>query len=253
MKQYSVKQLAKLAGVSVRTLHLYDEKGLLTPSVRTEAKYRYYGEKELLKLQQILFYKELDFSLQDIKDIINNPEFDVLNALESHKNALNARQNRISALLETIDKTIFHLKNGGNMLKDEDLYAGLPKEKAQAYRNEAIEKWGKNTVEKSEMHLRNMSKEGLNTLKNRFLNIGKQLSDLQNEAPDSPTVQGLIAQHYDCICQFWGKKPTAEAYIGLGQLYTTDERYAMQDSAPQPDYAAFLSKAMKFYAEKHLG
>ena len=150
MKQYSVKQLAKLAGVSVRTLHLYDEKGLLKPFVRTEAKYRYYGEKELLKLQQILFYKELDFSLQDIGDIMNDPDFDVINALESHKTALKARQNRLSTLLQTIDKTIFHLLNKDKMLQHEDLYEGLPKEKAEAYRAEAIERWGQDTVEKSE-------------------------------------------------------------------------------------------------------
>lgn len=252
MKQYSVKQLAKITGVSVRTLHLYDEKGLLKPANRTEANYRFYGEKELMMLQQILFYRELDFSLQDIADIVNDPQFDVLTALESHKLALKDRMMRLSTLLNTIDTTIHHLKNGVKMLKDEDLYAGLPKEKAQAYRQEAINKWGQDTVEKSENQLRNMSKEGLNDLKNRFLNVGKQLHDMIHESPEADSVQVLIKEHFDCICQFWGKKPTAEAYIGLGQLYTTDERYTMTDDAPQPQYAAFLSAAMQYFAKKHL-
>jgi DNA-binding transcriptional MerR regulator len=234
MKRYSVKQLAKLAGVTVRTLHLYDEKGLLKPSVRTEAKYRFYDEKELLKLQQILFYKELGFSLLDIHNIINDTNFDIVRALESHKIALKERHNRISTLLTTIDKTIYHLKNGGNMLKDEDLYEGLPKDKAKAYRLEAIEKWGQDTVEK------------------RFLNIGKQLFELQNEEPTASVIQDLIAQHYACIEVFWGKKPTAEAYIGLGQLYTQDARYSMQNGAPQHDYAAFLSKAILYFVDTKL-
>jgi DNA-binding transcriptional MerR regulator len=75
MDNYSVKRLSDLAGVSVRTLHLYDEIGLLKPSIRTDAGYRIYGEKELLRLQQILFYKELDFSLQEIAAILDHPEF----------------------------------------------------------------------------------------------------------------------------------------------------------------------------------
>ena len=78
MENYSVKKLSDLAGVSVRTLHLYDEIGLLKPSVRTSAGYRLYGERELLRLQQVLFYKELDFSLQEIAAILDHPEFDVV-------------------------------------------------------------------------------------------------------------------------------------------------------------------------------
>lgn len=80
MKEYSVKGLSKIAGVSVRTLHHYDKIGLLKPAIRTEARYRLYGENELLKLQQILFYKELDFSLNEIINILNDPDFDLMKA-----------------------------------------------------------------------------------------------------------------------------------------------------------------------------
>ncbi|WP_343702573.1 MerR family transcriptional regulator [Chitinophaga sp.] len=96
MDNYSVKKLARLAGVSVRTLHLYDKMGLLEPSVRTQARYRLYGEKELLRLQQILFYRELDFPLKEIRDILDDPTFDLAQALEGHKKALQARQERIA-------------------------------------------------------------------------------------------------------------------------------------------------------------
>jgi DNA-binding transcriptional MerR regulator len=109
--RYSVKQLARLAGVSVRTLHVYDKMGLLKPSVRTDARYRYYGEAELLRLQQILFYKELDLSLKAIGEIINEPGFDLIAALNCHKAALTARRDGLDTLLNTIDNTIDHLKN----------------------------------------------------------------------------------------------------------------------------------------------
>src|SRR5688572_8269383 len=103
-KQYSVKQLAKLAGVSVRTLHLYDQLGLLKPAVRTEARYRLYGEPELLRLQQILFYKELGLPLQEIGEILDDPDFDLVKALGDHRKALQEQGKKIKVLLGTIDK-----------------------------------------------------------------------------------------------------------------------------------------------------
>ena len=110
-QKYSVKQLAKLAGITPRTLHLYDQLKLLKPALRTPAGYRYYNQHELLRLQQILFYKELDFPLKEIGRILDEPGFELLNALESHKKALTLKKARISTLLKTIDKTIITLKN----------------------------------------------------------------------------------------------------------------------------------------------
>ncbi|MDX2250139.1 MAG: MerR family transcriptional regulator [Bacteroidia bacterium] len=252
MRQLSVKQLARMAGVSVRTLHVYDQKGLLKPANRTEARYRLYGEKELLRLQQILFYKELDFSLQDISDIINEPDFDVVKALESHRIALLDRKKRLNTLLNTIDATIFHLKNNKTM-NYESLYEGLPKEKAAAYRAEALEKWGKDAIENSENQLLKMAKPDFEALKNRQIQLGQQLFALHTSAlPDAPEVQVLIKLHYELMEQFWAKKPTAEAYIGLGEMYVSDERYTLQNDVPQPAYAQFMSQAMRHFAETQL-
>jgi DNA-binding transcriptional MerR regulator len=131
MRQYSVNQLAKMAGVSVRTLHHYDRFGLLKPSVRTEARYRLYGKDELIRLQQILFYKELDFSLADIRRILNDPNFDRVTALESHRHALERRRDKLTTLLGTIDKTILELKGEQIMMTDEELYEGFSKQQAE--------------------------------------------------------------------------------------------------------------------------
>jgi len=255
MGSYSVKKLAKLAGVSVRTLHLYDKLGLLKPSSRTEARYRLYGEKELLRLQQILFYKELDFSLQEISAILDDPDFDFLQALENHKSALRARQERLSDMLKTIDKTILKLK-GQTMLSDEELYKGLPKEKAEAYRKEAIEKYGKDAVKRSENHLRKLSKEEFARLGAESEDIRQKLFLLRHEDPANEKVQEQVHRHYCSIRMFWGTEGSndtqAEAYRGLGQLYVNDERFTMIDGKPQPEYALFLSKAMGYYADTKL-
>ena len=111
MKLYNVKNLSKLAGVSVRTLHIYDKMGLLKPAFRTESQYRVYGENELLRLQQILFYRELDLPLKEISEIINKPDFKILDALELHKKAMEDKKEKIDLMLNTIEKTIFKLKN----------------------------------------------------------------------------------------------------------------------------------------------
>lgn len=256
MNTYSVQKMSKLAGVSVRTLHLYDQIGLLKPSIRTEARYRLYGEKELLRLQQILFYKELDFPLKEIQSILDNPDFDLVEALLSHKVSLKARQNRISTLLETIDKTVNHLKTGTIMLKPEELYDGLAKETAEAYRTEASKKYGVEVVEHSEKALGKMTKDQFEALKAELKENANALFALKEEDPTNAQVQKLIARHYEIIRIFWGTSGSgdkqAEAYKGLGQLYVNDERFTMIDGQPQPEYALFLSKSMAYFADNHL-
>lgn len=252
---YPVKKLAAMAGVSVRTLHLYDRIGLLKPAVRTEARYRLYGEQELLRLQQILFYKELEFSLQEIGDILDDPHFNFLEALEQHKASILARRQRLDVLLSTIDKTISKLKNTTTMKPDE-LYEGLPKEQAAAYRAEAIEKYGNDAVSRSEQTLMSMSKEELQHLGKEQAAITRALIALVNEDPASGQVQALIARHYANIQAFWGTAgtgdPTADAYRGLGELYVQDERFTMADGQSQPEFARFLRAAMNHFADTKL-
>lgn len=125
---YTVNKLSKLSGISVRTLHYYDEIGLLKPAYCGENNYRYYEEEQLLLLQQILFYRELGFQLNDINRIIHSDQFDKINALESHKKILNKDLNRTKNLIKTIDKTLFYLRGEATMNKEE-LYYGFDSEK----------------------------------------------------------------------------------------------------------------------------
>jgi DNA-binding transcriptional MerR regulator len=253
--RYSVTQLARMAGVSVRTLHVYDKMGLLQPSVRTDAGYRQYGEAELLRLQQILFYKELDFPLKGILDILDDPGFDLAEALAGHKRALSARRDRLDILLRTIDNTIDHLKNK-NMSNFERLYEGLPREQAAALRQEAIDHWGEEAILRSENALMGRSKASLDQLKADQKDISEKLRTLRHQDPASPPVQEQIARHCRNIRSFWGmgdgETIKAKAYKGLGELYVSDGRYMTRDGKPDPEFAGFMRAAMNYYADTEL-
>lgn len=248
---YTVKQLASMAGVSVRTLHHYDECGLLKPGKRSPAGYRLYGAYELYRLQQIMFYRELDLPLEDIAAILDDPGFELTAALEDHKKALQARRERISTLLETIEKTLLKLKSAPIMLTDNELYEGFPA--GNTYRDEAIAKWGKQAVENSEQALRKMDKGAFLKLKDDFDHTRTALKELMHLPPSHPKVQREVHAHFELIKKFWGTAvPEADrltAYKGLAQLYLQDERYTQApDGQPDPAYAAFLSEGMAWYA-----
>jgi len=221
MDGYTVKKLAEMAGVSVRTLHHYDETGLLKPADRTDAGYRLYGEDELLRLQQILYYKELDFPLKKISKILESPNFDKVDALRQHKVALKKRRERLDTLLSTIDKTISKIKEN-TIMTYEELYEGFPKEKAEAYRNEAIDKWG-DAVYQSEEHLKDLGKDKFQELQQNFAECWQKLAEMSDGDPESPEVQQEIDRHYHYILEFWGETESAEnlqqRYVGLGELY----------------------------------
>ena len=250
-KRYTVKELAALAGVTVRTLHLYDKIGLLNPSVRTEKKYRLYGKEELLRLQQILFYKELDLPLRRIAEILDDPDFDLIKALEGHKSSLTSRKRRISEMLGTIEKTILNLK-GKMKMTHEELYAGLPKEKVAQWRKFAREKWP-GQVEHGEKMLLEMSKEEFTKLQEGFKANMEALANLRHHLPRHAEVQNEIAKHYQYIQQFWGKcENIGEAYKGLGQLYVDDPLYATVSGKPDKGFAAFMRDAMVYYVDHNL-
>lgn len=141
MKTYNVQQLATLAEVTVRTLHHYDKVGLLKPSRNEVNSYRQYNEDDLLRLQQIMFFRELEFPLTKIKEIIDDQSFDVGEALVEHRKLIELKKKRMNNLLKTIDKTIKKITNKDTM-QDNELYEGFSKEEQEAWNKEAKERWG---------------------------------------------------------------------------------------------------------------
>ncbi|WP_089678411.1 MerR family transcriptional regulator [Catalinimonas alkaloidigena] len=246
MEKYSVKRLAQLAGVSVRTLHHYDQIGLLHPAERAESRYRYYGRPELLRLQQILFFRELDVPLHAIKRILDDPAFDQVDALRYHRHELVKRRDRLQQLLRTLDKTIAQLTQH-DMMTDDELYAGFSKEQATAYDQEAKERWGEKEVETSKNRLKAMNKQDYAALQQEAEAIGQELAAHLDQAPDAPEVQALVHRHYRWLEHHY--PVTAERYRGLANLYVDDERFRAFYDQHQPGLAVFLKRAMDHFSD----
>jgi len=137
----------------------------------------------------------------------------------------------------------------------EELYEGLPKEKAEAWRNEAIDKWGP-AVEQSERYLQSLGKEKFDQLKAGFAECWEKLANMSEQDPESPDVQAEIEKHYTYIRQLWGVTDSSDTrmkqYIGLGELYKADARYTTIHGVEHPGFGEFMSQAMQYFAEHNL-
>ena len=247
MKAYTIGQVANMAGVSVRTLHHYDHIGLLTPSARTAAGYRLYGEAELLRLQQILFFKELDLPLEEIGRILDDPGFDPVESLRHHRQLLQREMERLADLLNTIDKTIHRLTEDDMQMTDDELYAGFTPEQADRYRREARERYGTGVVEKAEQRAKQMSKAEWQAHGEEGEAVTIGLAERMDRPVDDPEVQALIARHHAWIEAFY--PASAERYRGLGQLYVTHPEFRAFYDNYSEGLADFIAEAMAHYAD----
>lgn len=247
---YTVQQLADLAGVSVRTLHHYDAIELLKPSSRTAAGYRVYGEDDLLRLQQILFFKELDFPLDEIKRVLDRPGFDRVTALESHRRMLQERAARLAVLMRTIDKTIQSLKEDTMPLTDAELYEGFSPEQIESYKREVQERYDPMLVAESNRRVSKMSKAQWKAVGAQGEAVTRRMAELMGRDPGDPEVQQTIAGHHAWIENFY--PCSAEVYRGLGELYTSDDRFRAFYEAYAPNLADFMQAAMNFYSDHTL-
>ncbi len=251
---YTVKQLAKLSGVSVRTLHFYDEIGLLTPAYHGENGYRYYEEKQLLHLQQILFFKELDFPLKEIEKILGRSDFDQLSALLSHRKVLKKRQERIGELLKTIDKTVKRIK-GAKKMSDQEIYTGFSKEKQKEYEEYLVDRYGKGATDligESKQSTKGWKKENGEAAKKAVDSLHLEFTAALEKGlrADSSEVQEIVGRHFKWVQQFY--EPTKEIYAGLGDLYVEHPDFRKMYDAYHLDLPDFLKRAMKIFAERNL-
>ena len=250
MTAYTVSQLAKMAGVSVRTLHHYDHIDLLKPSSRTAAGYRLYEEQDLLRLQQILFFRELDLPLKDIRDILDDPEFDPVEALKNHRRLLQRQAERFIHLLKTIDKTIQRLTEDDMTMTDEELYEGFTQEQIERYKREAREMYDPALVEESERRVKKMNRAQWKAIGAEGEAVTTGLAALADREPDDAEVQKLIARHHAWIENFY--PCSAEMYRGLGQLYVEHPEFRAFYEKYRPGLASFMSAAMNEYADQVL-
>lgn len=250
MHKYSVQQLSKLAGVSIRTLHYYDRIGLLKPAERTEKGYRIYSKIELLKLQQILFYKTLDFPLKEIATILDDPDFDLIKALEFHQVEISKRADRLTQLLITVNKTLHSLKNKKNMISDKELYEGFSQEQIDVMRTEVKKKWGADELLAVENRIHELGKDGWNDHKAKGEKINQRLADLMDLNPADPQVQQAIVLHFRHLNFYY--EVTKERYEGLGKMYVEDERFKAYYDKYRDGLAVFLRDAIWVFCQNGL-
>ena len=250
---YTVKKLSELSGVSVRTLHYYEEEGLFIPAYYGANGYRYYEEKELLQLQQILFFKELGFTIKQIKKVVGKNDFDQLLALYSHRESLQQEWEKIGQLLKTIDKTISHLK-GEKKMKENEIFSGFNKKQQAEYERQIINHFGdqgKVHIEECMQNAKKWSKEDEEKFKREFANICEELTLLleQNLKASAEKVQKAIRKHYFWLKNCW--TPTKESYADHGQfIVDSDLRKAYE--AYHPRLPEFIAEAIQIFANKEL-
>jgi DNA-binding transcriptional MerR regulator len=242
---YTVKQLAGIAGVSVRTLHYYDAIDLFKPSTYAENGYRYYDEAALIRLQQILYYKELGFSLSQIKTILNDPNFDLLSAMQNHRTALQIQAKRIDQLIETIDRTLLYLK-GKLEMKQNDFFEGFSEQKQKQYEQEirdlcgdqafvGVKDWNSYTPAEKDR------------IKSESQAIYHDLVDLMPKGYTDSQVQAVIARWRQHLRYFY--EPSIERLRGMANLYNEHPDFIASFNAIHPDLAAFMKQAIDFYCD----
>ncbi len=248
-----VKEVAEMTGISVRTLHYYDEIGLLKPAFVGENGYRYYEEEQLLRLQQIMFFREFKIPLADIGRSLDNSSFDLLEALQAHHKRLSQEAARIDRLLQTLNYTIEKLK-GEREMRDEELYDGFDMEKQKEYEREVKERWGENhpLVKESLHKTADWAKEDYDSAKRRMDDLHVRIKEafLSGAPADSPKMQELMGEHYRNICYFY--TPTKVAFQGLGEMYVDDPRFCQIYENLCEGLARYVCDAMNVYASRKL-
>ncbi len=237
-----IKEFAEFSGVSVRTLHYYDEIGLLKPAeVDEHTGYRFYDEKSLLRMQEILFYRELDFSLKDIGKILASPNYNKVKALQEQKALLTIKKERLEKLISAIDDA----EKGKNIMKAFD------NSEYEKFKDEVKEKWGDTEAyseytEKSKSYNKdkyNSLAEDMDEILAEFAACMKNGAEYDSEEAQSLVIKlqnHITENYYTC---------TKQILAGLGQMYVADERFRDNIDKYADGTAQFISEAIEFYCK----
>ena len=232
-----IKEFAELTGVSVRTLHYYDEIGLLKPSeVDVQTGYRFYDDRSLERMQEILFYRELDFSLKTIAEILSSPDYDKQQALSRQRKLLLAKKERLEQLIAAIDS----VEKGEGFMKTKNEYEAL---KSQ-YAEEAKQRWG-NTAAYKEFEQRHTDSSQaaamLDAVFEEFAGLNRA-----GVSPDSEPAKITVEKLQQCITDNF-YTCTDDILKGLGQMYVADDRFRMNIDKHGEGTAEFASACIKQY------
>lgn len=244
----TVHEIANYTGITIRTLHYYDEIGLLQPSIITEAKYRIYSESDLEKLQQILFYKEVGFSLKEIKELLAAPVYTKQEALQRHLEILNLKKNDLDKLIALVKDTLSGKGTHSFTAFSNTEIIELQKK----YRSEVIERWG-DTPEYREFSY-TFSKKSQKAQANQWNDFliysqvfFERLAEYEMESFMLAAVQKMVSEWQDYLSENF-YHCSNEMLLSLGELYECDDRFSSYINRFGSDkLASFFNSAIKAY------
>ena len=251
---YRIKELADMSGTSIRTLHYYDQINLLKPTRSEDNGYRLYDEAQVVRLQQILFLKELEFPLSEIKRILDDPDFNEMEALHMHRKVLIEKRDRIMRIIQSVDESIEAIKGGKEMDVNKRLQPfdrSKLDEFQKQYEQEVKEKYGQTKAyEQSEEKRKSYKADDFTKIEQERVEIFKKIAAVMDLEPEEKAVQDLIHEwrmhitryHYEC---------TIEIFRGLGGMYTADDRFKENLNQIKNGLAEYMSEAMRIYGSRH--
>jgi DNA-binding transcriptional MerR regulator len=239
---YTVRKLARLAGITPRTLHYYDEIGLLKPSQVGDNGYRYYGEASLLRLQQILLYRELEMPLTEIRVILDEKDFDSLISLLRHRTSLENRIHRTEMLINSVDETILFLE-GKKKMNEIKMFEPFNEEQQAEYEKEVAEKYDPAIVQASQRKWKSYTKEEKQSIGEEGNAVYRDFVLAIPRGPASLEAQDCVRRWRAHMAYFW--EPNDEQCLGLADLYNDDPRFKANFDKIDPRLAAFVREAVK--------
>lgn len=248
--EYTVQKLGLLAGVSTRTLRYYDEIGILKPARINSSGYRIYGQTEVDKLQQILFYKELGLHLDKIREIVNSHSFDATTALSEHREQLLDKRLQLDKLIANVEKTI--ASNEGRItMTDKEKFEGFKQKMVEdnelKFGKEIREKYGDDAVNKSNQKVLNMTQSEHDEVTKLSEDLHITLAEaFKTGDPAGELAQKAAELHKQWLTYYWNDY-SKEAHAGLAQMYVDDERFTAYYDKEQPGTAEFLRDAIYIY------
>ncbi len=245
---YTIKELADLAGVTTRTLRYYDQQGILPPAEIGLNGYRFYDHSSLLRLQQVLFFRELDVPLKEIRIILDRPDFQLVPTLQSHQEAIQEKARRYQELLGTIQKTISSLQGEENMT-EKDYFAGFDETQ---YEEETRELWGRTSqYQESQRKWTSYSQDQKDEIKKEGERItARMVSETPDTRPDDPDVQRAVGDYYAYLNQYF-YTCEVEFLRSLADMWVQDSRFKVNFERIREDGAAFVRDAVHLYCDSH--
>lgn len=252
---YTIGELAKLSGVTNRTLRYYDKIGLLKPLATSDAGYRIYGQDELDLLQQILFYREMSLPLEEIKDLIYSADFDAKDALTSHLHYLSKERQRIDRLIGLVERTIQN-QEGVIHMTDQEKFEAFKKDfvskNEQEFGEEIREKYGEATIDAANERVLNTSQVEWDSIEALNSHLNEKLAEATKEnQPESALAQEVCDLHKQWLSFYLPEgQYSSEMHRNLVEMYVADERFKSYYDAIEPGAAVFLHAAMQYYLDK---